>query len=272
MTSVATVLGPIFVDDQGVNGEPIALLWPSLFTDHTMWQRQVSALRGAGWRTLAIDPPSHGQSPGPGRGFTMDECAQAAIEVLDALGVDDPVVVIGISWGGFVAPRIALLAPGRVRALVLFNTSAQQPMPSQRAKATLLTTLIQVRVLDGFVDSINLSTLLAKATRRARPEVGADIVRRYHQWDRRNFISAIRSVLLERESILDALPSVSVPTVVVAGSQDTILPPKLSVTLAAMLPNAQTIVVDGAAHLVPLDAPDRANAILLQFLQSLAVR
>jgi len=111
------------------------MLWPSLFADHSKWRNQIVALREAGWRTLALDPPGHGQSPGPGRRFTMDECAQAALQVLDAKGVRAPVIVLGTSWGGFVAPRIALRAPSRVRGLVLFNTSAERGALPERLRA-----------------------------------------------------------------------------------------------------------------------------------------
>src|SRR5215469_14326060 len=90
MATVDTILGSLYVDGQGQPDEPTALLWPSLFTDHRMWRHQIGPLREAGWRTLALDPPGHGRSPGPGRGFTMDECAQAAVQVLDAAGVRAP--------------------------------------------------------------------------------------------------------------------------------------------------------------------------------------
>ena len=81
MPTVSTVLGSVFVDDQGTPNKSVALLWPS----------------------LAIEPPGHGQSPGPGRGFTMDECAEAVIQILDATGINTPVAYLGTSWGGFVA-------------------------------------------------------------------------------------------------------------------------------------------------------------------------
>jgi len=77
MPLIPTTLGPLYVDDQGLPGEPVALLWPSLFSDHRMWEAQIGLLRAAGWRTLALDPPGHGYSPGPGRLFTMEECADA---------------------------------------------------------------------------------------------------------------------------------------------------------------------------------------------------
>jgi len=134
MTTVNTTLGALYVDDRGEPDEPTALLWPSLFTDHRMWRHQIAPLREAGWRTLALDPPGHGRSPGPGRGFTMDECAEAAVRVLDATGVRSPAVVLGTSWGGFVAPRIAVLAPERLSGMALFNCRC--PLSSCRARRT----------------------------------------------------------------------------------------------------------------------------------------
>jgi len=90
VSTIKTILGPIFVDDHGKPDQPAALLWPSLFTDHRMWRHQIRALHDNGWRTLATDPPGHGRSSGPGRPFTMDECAEAAIQILDATGNHAP--------------------------------------------------------------------------------------------------------------------------------------------------------------------------------------
>ena len=209
MASVNTILGPLYVDSQGEPDQPTALLWPSLFTDHRMWRHQIAPLREAGWRTIALDPPGHGRSPGPGRGFTMDECAQAAIEVLDASDVRASVVVFGTSWGGFVAPRIALRAPHRLSAIVLFNTSAERGNVLERAKATLLTALLTIRALDRVTGPMIVSGLLAPETRRREPELGAELADQFLNWDRRRFIATVRSVLITRASVLDALPDVT---------------------------------------------------------------
>jgi 3-oxoadipate enol-lactonase len=269
MAAVNTILGPVHVDDQGEPDQPTALLWPSLFTDHRMWRHQIAPLREAGWRTLALDPPGHGLSPGPGHGFTMDECAQTAIEVLDAHDIRAPVVVFGTSWGGFVAPRIALLAPERLSGMVLFNTSAERGTSFERARATLLTKLLAVAALDEMTARMIVAGLLAPETRQREPELGAELAHRFRTWDRRRFITTVRSVLVERDPVLDALPEVKLPALIVSGEADRTLPSVHSQRMAQELPTARHIEVPGAAHLVPLEAPDQANRLILDFLRDL---
>ena len=269
MTTVDTILGSVYVDDQGEPDEPTALLWPSLFTDHRMWRHQIAPLREAGWRTLALDPPGHGRSPGPGRGFTMDECARAAVQVLDATGVRAPAAVLGTSWGGFVAPRIAMLAPERLSGMALFNTSAERGTAFERIKATLLTKLLAIGALDKVTASMIVSGLLAPETQRRKPQLGADLAEQFLTWDRRRFITTVRSVLVDRDPVLDALPELKMPALIVSGKEDHTLPSFHSQRMAQTLSDARHIEVSGAAHLVPLEAPDEANQLILDFLRDL---
>src|SRR5439155_27361621 len=125
-----------------------ALLWPSLFSDgQTSWGGQLPGLHKLGWRTLLIDPPGTGQSPAVTRLFSMEECADA-IAVLDAAAVDQA-ALLGLSWGGFVALRVALTAPQRVTALVLANTSARRGSYLQRQQSRLLSSIVRVGVPGG---------------------------------------------------------------------------------------------------------------------------
>ena len=269
MGTIPTILGALYVDDQGNGGEPVALLWPSLFTDHSMWRYQITPLRAAGWRTLALDPPGHGRSKGLERGFTMDECAEAALQVLDALNVHMPVVVLGTSWGGMIAPRIALRAPDRVRGMVLFNTTAESATPFDRAKNTLLTWMLAIGALDKLVDRMNVSLIFSPETRRRKPELGAELSRNFRSWNRRGVINTVRAVLVDRDSTLDALRNVKAPALVVSGKEDTILPSPHSRRIAEQLPKARHVEVPGAAHLVPLEAPEPANKLILDFVAEL---
>jgi 3-oxoadipate enol-lactonase len=269
MATVDTILGALYVDDQGEPDKPAALLWPSLFTDHRMWRHQIAPLREAGWRTLALDPPGQGRSPGPGRGFTMDECALAAIQVLDATHVRAPAVILGTSWGGFVAPRIAMLAPERLRGMALSNTSAERGTPVERTRATLLTKLLAVRALDKVTARMIVSGLLAPETQRREPQLGSELAGQFLAWDRRRFIATVRSVLVDRDPVLDALPELKLPALIMSGKDDHTLPSFHSERMAQKLPNARHIEVPGAAHLVPLEAPHQANPLILDFLRDL---
>ena len=257
------------MDDQGNADEAVALLWPSLFTDHSMWRYQIPALQSAGLRTLALDPPGHGRSKGLERDFTMDECAEAAIQALDALNVHTPVVVLGTSWGGMIAPRIALRAPDRVRGIVLFNTTAESATLYLRAQNTLLTWMLAIGALDKLVDRMIVSLQLAPDTRRLKPELAAELSRNFRSWNRRGVINSVRAVLVGRDSTLDVLRNVKAPALVVSGKEDTILPSPHSRRIAERLPKARHVEVAGAAHLVPLEQPDVANTLILDFLRQL---
>jgi 3-oxoadipate enol-lactonase len=269
MAIVPTILGDLYVDDQGTADEAVALLWPSLFTDHSMWRYQVTALRAARWRTLVIDPPGHGRSKGLQQSFTMDECAEAAIQALDALNIHTPVVILGTSWGGMIAPRIALRAPDRVRGMVLFNTTAESATLFDRAKNTLLTWMLVIGALDQVVDRMVTSLQLAPETRRVKPELAAELSRSYRSWSRRGVIYSVRSVLVDRDATLDKLHCVKAPALVVSGKEDTILPSSHSRRIAERLPKARHVEVAGAAHLVPLEAPDAANRLIFDFVRNL---
>ena len=234
-----------------------------------MWRHQIRALHDNGWRTLATDPPGHGRSNGPGRPFTMDECAEAALQILDATGTHAPVAYLGTSWGGFVAPRIAMLAPRRVSGMALFNTSAERGTPFERIRATLLTRLLAIGALDKVTARIIVSGLLAPETQRREPQLGADLAEQFLAWDRRRFIATVRSVLVDRDPVLDALPGVKVPALIVSGQEDHTLPSFHSQRMAQKLPDAGHVEVSGAAHLVPLEAPHEANRLILDFLRDL---
>lgn len=125
---VPTRVGKLAVRDTGpgaTSGEVI-VLWPSILSDHRIYRTPIEAWQGR-HRLVVVDGPGHGDSgPAPGP-FTMADCGRAIGEVLEALGVAQPVVLIGTSWGGLAAGELALAQPERTRAVVMLNTPVHTP-------------------------------------------------------------------------------------------------------------------------------------------------
>lgn len=263
MKTIPTGLGSIAYDDQGDVDQPVALLWPSLFSDHRMWDAQVGSLRAAGWRTLALDPPGHGRSPGPGRIFAMDECTGVAVALIDMLPADVPVVMLGTSWGGMIAPRVAHARPGRLAGLVMTNTTAEAPDLRTKLTAKLLTVMLRIPAIDSMVNTMLLSMQLSERTRTEHPEIGRTYAARFRSYKRKPFIQAVNSVLVRRDAFFDKLGEVTTPALVLSGADDTILPTSMSRRIADRMPNAEAIEIESAAHLVPVERPEQTNSLML---------
>jgi pimeloyl-ACP methyl ester carboxylesterase len=111
----------ICFEDTGGDGLPIVLSHGFLM-DHEMFAPQVQALSPE-FRVIAWDERGFGQTVFDGAPFTYWDSARDCLGLLDELGIDDAVLG-GMSQGGFLSLRAALLAPARVRALVLIDTQA----------------------------------------------------------------------------------------------------------------------------------------------------
>ena len=126
-TLIDTALGPLTVRRVG-SGAP-ALLWHSLFVDSRTFDGVVEDL-GRQRELFLVDGPGHGDSPGPHKRYSLDDCASAAARILDALGITTPVDWVGNAWGGHVGIVFAEKFPTRCRTL---TTSGTPPYPLSRA-------------------------------------------------------------------------------------------------------------------------------------------
>lgn len=254
--------------DAGTIGGPTALLWPSLFTDgHTSWGAQLPALHALKGRTLLVDPYGTGESTAAARHFTMEECADAALQVLDAAGVDRA-AILGLSWGGFVALRIALSRPDRVAALVLSNTSARAMPWAVRQRDRVLAKLVRAGVPTG-LGTMVASGMLGETTQLRNPELAANIAVGVDRLDRTGLSRAMRSVLADRSDISAALHTIRAPTLVLDGAEDRQFARHHSRDLGRCIPGARLIVLPHAGHLAPREAAEEVTAHIELFLTDL---
>ncbi|MET7701291.1 alpha/beta hydrolase [Streptomyces sp. NPDC005485] len=264
-----TTLGPLRVQDAGSADGPVALLWPSLYSDgDTSWGAQLDGLHALGWRTLLVDPPGTGGSAPASRRFTMEQCGEAALRVLDDAGIDRA-VFFGLSWGGIVALRVALAAPHRVSALVLSNTTARGVGLRERLQVRMISLLIRVGVPGG-LGRLVVAGMLSDHSRRHGTGFAPRLAATVNGLDARGLARAARSVLGDRTDVVDVLHRITAPTLVIAGAEDKALPrAPHSDDLAERIVGARLEVLPRVAHLSPREEPTRVANLIKEFLAPL---
>lgn len=219
-------------------------------------------------RVIAPDRPGYGSAGGRAVGFQAN--AEGAMALLDRFQIDRAVVA-GHSWGSGIALAAALEFPERLCALVLLGPMAPTVSPSRldRAFANRLIGPPLTRL--GFWAAGLGLTLppLRRLAHAAAPALETDRLERIaaewrgvNVW--RSFYAEQRAFVDEMPALARRLPSLSVPTTIVAGNRDRICPPSYAHKLARALPNARLIEVDGG-HLLPQQRPSVvADAIAAQ--------
>ena len=237
-----------------VGDGPPAVLWHSLFVDARSWDRVVDEL--AHDRTLVIiTGPGHGASADPGHGYSLDDCAAAAGEVLDTLGIDQPVDWLGNAWGGHVGVVFAATWPARCRTLITFGTPIQGYGRSERL---LFRALLAVYRVIGMRDVLSRSiceTLLSASTRAHDPAAVVLVLDSLRTMRRGHLSNAMHSISIRRPDLSDRLAAITCPTLFVTGTDHAEWSGERATASARALRAGAAVVVPDTAYLTPLEAP-----------------
>lgn len=259
---IETRLGRLFVEASG-EGTPV-VLWHSLLCDGGMW-RYVAPRLAERHRVINVDAPGHGRSAPVRRSFTLDECAQVATEVMDALELDRAHWA-GLSWGGMTGMRLALTHPDRLRSLALLDTSAdceaREKLPSYKVMAFIARRLGAVPLLLDRMEPI----FFAAATRRSNRGVIGSFRDHLARMQPASIGHAVDAVIFERRDIRDRIGRIRLPTLVIVGAEDVATPPARSREIAERIEGACLLEIPDAGHLSALEQPDAiADALLEHF-------
>ncbi|MFC9557298.1 alpha/beta fold hydrolase [Rhodococcus sp. NPDC056960] len=247
--TVPTTVGNLAV--HVIGSGPPALLWHSLFVDSTTWTPLRSHLVGQR-RLISIDGPGHGASTAVQRRFTMEECAEAAISVLDALGVTEPVDWVGNAWGGHVGLVAAAHTPDRCRSTVTIGTPPQALTRRERAEIVPMVWAYRIAGPIPPLTTAVMNVVLGKELARTHPQQFQAVAHTFRQAPRRGMHEAMQSIMLHRKGLEPLLPRIGVPTLMVVPRADTMISLDQARAAAATMPHAAATAVDGAGHITPL--------------------
>lgn len=232
-----------------------------------MWEGQAKALP-AGWRLVAPDVRGFGGStiPDPDANPTIDDYAVDVIDLIHELGVHAPVVG-GMSMGGYVTFALLRRAPALAAALILADTRETPDTPEGRANRRSMLALAEREGPSGVARDM-IPKLLGKTTRDIRPDIEPFVRRLIKQQS----FSAIRGAIqrmMDRPDSRDVLEQIRVPTLIIAGDEDTLTPPDDARRMAKSASGAELVIVPEAGHLTNLERPDAFNAAVQKFLSRL---
>lgn len=252
-------------DDVGPG--PVVVLLHGFPLDRSFWSAQASEIGGV-YRVIAPDLRGFGESAAPDGVYPIDAMADDVLELLDALQLREPVVIGGLSMGGYVALSAVLRYPDRFRALMLFDTRAGADSPEAARNREVSAGQVETSgKIDKVVEGL-LPKFFLPLTRERRPHVIEALQKRMLRSVPRAVAGALRG-MAERPDRTGDLGRISVPTLVVVGSDDVITPPEEARAMARAIPNARLEVIPEAGHLAPLENPAATNRAVLAFLNGL---
>ena len=216
-------------------------------------------------RVVAFDHRGTGFSGPAGWACTMPELASDARAVLDAESIRSA-FVFGVSMGGMVAQELALRWPERVGALALGATFAS----FRESEKLSLDALLDLMLL-------NCGPQFATADRVGRLLVSPPFRDRAYEWLRgdKGQIRTLAASLAQLAAVVrhgpaERLRTLRMPTLVISGDADRVIPVENSYRLAALIPGARLHVLRGAGHVFPLEREDETVEVLLAHFDACA--
>lgn len=245
----------------GGTGRDTVVLIHAVGLDLTYWDRQIEALT-AYYRVVALDLPGHGRSARASHAGSITDLARVVASVIDDLS-HTPVHVVGHSFGGMIAQELALSYPDRVRSLTLAATAAGF---SDEVREYLRSQSAAVRNQGVAAALPSLPLSLSANTRQTRPDLLDRLIKTMLAMDAETYAAAWTEIANFDSS--GQLGRIRCPTLVLVGEEDRNTPPDASTVLARAIPDAAMVIIPGASHMLPMEAPDRFNDELVRFLRS----
>jgi pimeloyl-ACP methyl ester carboxylesterase len=224
------------------------------------WQKQIDALRPA-YRVIAPDLRGFGESEAGTGPVTMAQYADDLYALLQQLKTG-PVVLIGHSMGGYVLFAFLRQHLKMVRGLVLVGTRAGKDTPEVAAGRRDTAEKVQANGIQFVTEPMVPKMLAADNHDRAM----AEQVRGLMTPSKPAGVSGALLGMAERPDATAELARISVPTLVITGADDTLIPSTESERLAQAIPGSQLNIIPHAGHLVAFEQPDKFNHVLEEWM------
>lgn len=234
------------------------LLWGA-----EMFEAMISEL-AKDFYVVAVDIHGHGQS-GYRHSLTIDEMTEDFYQLTKKLDLQN-IIWFGYSIGGMIGMRLALAHPETVSSLVLMATNASLDEPEIKQQTLQLWELFR----DGYRADIAepaLEFFFTRQTYENKPELVEQFRNKLINFQAVDGMFKAALAAFERDDIGDRIGAITVPTLVLAGSEDPSATAQEAEFIASRIPNAQLKIVADANHLLAVEKPKEALETIRAFLK-----
>jgi 3-oxoadipate enol-lactonase len=245
----------------GPDEGPVLVLAHTLATSRAMWRRQIPHFARR-YRVVSYDLRGHGESAAPDYPYSLEMLSEDVIGVLDSLGLERPAIFLGISIGGMVGQALALRHPDRFRAIILANTVSRTPAEGQG----IWDQRIEAIRKDGVESQVQptLERWLSPEFRAREPETTQWVADMIRATPAVGMIGCAKAI--QKLDYTDQLEQITLPTLIIAGEKDPGSPVAAAQVIHERIKGSRLEVIPGCLHQTPIEAPDRFNQIVDDFL------
>jgi len=248
----------LFYTVDGPDTAPVIIFSNSMGTDHTMWKPQADALAGR-FRVVRHDMRGHGRSTTDATEASVDVLGRDVLAILDALQVEQA-AFCGLSIGGLIGQWLAANAPERFFRVIVANTAPKI------GTAESWSARIDGVLRDGMGPLVeaSLGRWFTEGFRQTAGHALDDLRAVLQGLDPRGY--ALGCTALRDADLREAVKTIRVPVLVIAGSDDPSTTAAEGRALAEAIPGGRCLELQ-AAHLSNREQPGRFTAALLDFIQ-----
>lgn len=255
----------VVFDDLGEGPDVILFVHGHPF-DRSMWTDAAEAALRQGWRAIIPDLRGYGDSAVTLGSVTLEDFAADLIALLDSLGIAE-VVVCGLSMGGQISMALCDLHPDRVRGVILAATFPRAETEDGRAARYVVADRLEAEGMAAYADE-TLPRMLAPDSIERLPKVAEEVLAMMGRTPPIGAAAALRG-RAERKDYTETLRAFSRPALIVVGDQDAFTTRGDADVMAGALADSALLWLPGIGHMPNLEAADRFNEALSEFLASL---
>ncbi len=248
-------------DEQG-SGIPILFIhgYP---LNRQMWRPQMEGLSSHA-RIITPDLRGHGDSTPTEGVYTMELLAEDCAKLLDRLNIQEKIVLCGLSMGGYISFAFARKFPDRLAGLILTATRAAPDTEEGKLNRQRSITLAKEQGITPIIEAM-LPKVLSPATLAHRPDL-VEFVRSIMQRTSLQAVIGDLQGMMQRIDSRPFLQDIKVPTLILHGKDDPLIPVEEAQAMHHAIPQSQLILLDQAAHLPNLEATNRFNQAVREFI------